>query len=205
LAPEEVAMKLARVLLATVLVAPLGPLHAAEDEAFGHALTIVQMFVRAAAAQTSDPMAGLRVLDEVLSGRNTEANRAFAGLLEEATAGMPLEHRDKVAAIGRDIAAFVRKESAVTALGAPAAQADPARALQARKDLTAMGLRYYDAEQFLDAVKRDDALAVELYLAGRGVNVSAPGKDGRSALDIAKARGNTAIAELLARNPQPGR
>jgi hypothetical protein len=76
----------------------------------------------------------------------------------------------------------------------------PDRSLQARKDLTAMGLRYYDNAQFLDAVKRDDALAVELYLIGRGVNASAKGPDGRGALDIARANKNDRLAELLARN-----
>ena len=34
------------------------------------------------------------------------------------------------------------------------------RSLQARKDLTAMGLRYHDPKDFLEAVKRDDELAV---------------------------------------------
>ena len=63
-----------------------------------------------------------------------------------------------------------------------------------------MGLRYYDSAQFLDAVKRDDTLAVELYLAGRGVDVSGKGPDGRSALDIARANRNERLAELLARN-----
>src|SRR6185503_9111429 len=109
--PEEAAMKIARVLLLTVLVAPFGAACASEDEAFGHALTLVQMFVRAA-AQSDDPRAGLKALDEVLSGRNTEANRAFAGLFEEMTADMPAGSRDKVASIGRDLAGFTRKEIA---------------------------------------------------------------------------------------------
>ena len=181
--------------LAALLAAAL-PAHAVEDEAFGHALTLVQMFVRAA-AQSDDPKAGLKAIDEVLAGRNTEANRAFAGLFEEATADMPAAHKDKVAAISRDLAALARKEAG----RAPAL--DPVsteRALQARKDLTAMGLSYHDAGQFLDAVRRDDALAVELYLTGRGVNPSAKGKDGRTALDIARANRNEALAGLISRN-----
>ena len=32
-----------------------------------------------------------------------------------------------------------------------------------------MGLSYYDHGQFLDAVKRNDELAVELFIAGKGV------------------------------------
>ena len=96
--------------------------------------------------------------------------------------------------IGQDLVAMARKEAGKIP-AAPVAGTDGA--LQARKDLTAMGLRYYDAAQFLEAVKRDDALAVELYLAGRGVNPSAKGADGRSALEIARANGNERLAELL--------
>ena len=197
-------MKLGRVFVLAMLLSPFA-VQASEDEALGHALTLVQMFVRSA-MQSDDPKAGLRALDEVLSGRNTEANRAFAGLLEEATADMPAQNRDKVAAIGRDLAGVARKEIGKEQVRL---QAEPAvfdrprsseAALQARKDLTAMGLRYYDGAQFLDAVKRDDALAVELYLAGRGVDVSGKGPDGRSALDIARANRNERLAELLARN-----
>ncbi len=188
-------MKLARVLLLIPLFAAL-PGNASEDEAFGHALTLVQMFVRAA-VQSEDPKAGLKAIDEVLAGRNTEANRAFAGLFEEATSDMSAEHKDKVAAIGRDLASMARKEAARPPALDPVSTG---RALQARKDLTAMGLRYYDGVQFLDAVKRDDALAVELFLIGRGINPSAKGKDGRTALDIARANGNEQLASLISRS-----
>jgi ankyrin repeat protein len=110
---------------------------------------------------------------------------------------MPSAQRDQVAAIGMDLAALARKEAA-RAPGLSAGSAD--RALQARKDLTAMGLRYYDQKQFLDAVKRDDALAVELYLLGRGVNVSGKGPDGRTALEIARENRNEQLESLLSRN-----
>jgi hypothetical protein len=63
-----------------------------------------------------------------------------------------------------------------------------------------MGLRYHDANDFLEAVKRDDALAVELFIAGRGVNLGAKDAQGRTAVEIARARGNTPMAQLLARN-----
>ena len=79
----------------------------------------------------------------------------------------------------------------------PMATFDSARALAARKELNAMGLRYYDAEQFLDAVKRDDTLAVALYIEGRGVNLAAKDADGRTALEIAQAKGNRQIAAML--------
>jgi len=205
-------MKLARAsIAASVLAALLSPLavQASEDEAFGHALTLVQMFVRSAML-SDDPKAGLAALDNVLSGRNTEANHAFAGLFQEATADLPAQHRDKVAAIGRDLAGVARKE-----IGKEQArlQFEPIgyerqayerpraveAALQARKDLTAMGLRYYDGAQFLDSVKRDDTLAVELYLLGAGVDVAGKGRDGRTALDIARANRNERLADLISR------
>lgn len=170
---------------------------AEEDAAFGHALTLVQIFVRSAAQSPADPAAGTRAFDDVVSGRNAEASQALNGLFEEMTAGMPADHKDKVAAIGRDLASLARAEAAkAPSVGTLSTD----RALQARKDLTAMGLRYYDNSQYLDAVKRDDALAVELYLLGRGINPAATDALGRSAIDIARANRNPQLAELIARN-----
>ncbi|HEX6317895.1 MAG TPA: hypothetical protein VFZ84_03400 [Burkholderiales bacterium] len=194
-------MKLIRLLLVLPLFAMALPACATapepapvkEDEgwsAFGHALTLAQVFMRIA-AHSENPDQGF---DDVLAGRSTEANRAIAGLLEEATADMPAQYRDRVAAIGQDIAAVARKQ-----VGKPVT-ASRGGALQARKDLTAMGLRYHDPNDFLEAVKRDDALAVELFIAGRGVNLASKDAQGRTALEIARARGNAPMAELLARS-----
>jgi len=162
---------------------------------FGYALTLAQVMTRIA-AHSDNPEQGF---DDVLAGRNTEANRAVAGLLEDATSSMPPEHRLRVTSIGQDIALLARKEVAKPNV------ASPDRALQARKDLTAMGLKYHDPNEFLEAVKRDDALAVELFIEGRGVNVGAKDNDGRSALEIAQARGNEPMAQLLARNLRAAR
>lgn len=194
-------MKPIRLLLvAAMLAAPHA--HAEEDAGMGHALTIVQMLVRAATQSGGDPLATQRAMTDVLGGRNAEANRAFAGLFEEMTAGMPADQKDKMAAIGRDLASLARTEAAKSpALGAVSAD----RALQARKDLTAMGLKYYDNADYLAAVRRDDALAVELFLLGRGVNPAATDASGRSALDIARANKNPQLAELISRNLPPAR
>jgi hypothetical protein len=158
--------------------------------AFGHALTLAQVMMRIA-AHSENPEQGF---DDVLAGRSTEANRAIAGLLEEATADMPPDYRSRVASIGQDVASLARKEMAKPKVAAPD------RAIQARKDLTAMGLKYHDPNDFFEAVKRDDALAVELFIDGRGVNLGAKDAQGRTALDIARARGNQPMAQLLARN-----
>ncbi|HEY6821428.1 MAG TPA: hypothetical protein VI321_05365 [Burkholderiales bacterium] len=173
---------------------------AAQDEgwqAFGHALTLAETLI-GIAARSDDPQTNLKDLDDVLAGRNPKANSAIAGLLDDATSDMPAEYRDKVAAIGHDLTAIARRDIATQGASRPAQAPD--RALQARKDLTAMGLSYYDPKQFLDAVKRDDELAAELYIDARGVNLSARDADGRSALDIARANGNTRLAQVLAKN-----
>jgi hypothetical protein len=190
-------MKLLRTLLIVSLLVPAATVRAAEDDedgwkAFGHALTLAQVLM-GIAARSDNPD---KALDEVLAGRNSEANRAIAGMLDEATADMPPEYRSRVASIGQDMAVLARRNVGKAA-SAPASAQD---ALQARKDLTAMGLRYHDQKDFLDAVGRDDALAVELFIAGRGVNVGAKDWRGRTALDIARERGNQPMAELLARN-----
>jgi len=189
-------MKVIRALLLATLLVPALPAAAADAApAFGHALTLMQVFVRLA-AQTDDPVASLKAMDDVLGGRNPEANQAAFGLFNEMTAGMPAEHRAKVASIAGDVLGMARRD-----LGkAPRQGVSTETSLQARKDLTAMGLRYYDAKDYLDAVKRDDALAVELFVAGRGVNLASRDADGRSAAEIARANGNSHLAELLARS-----
>ena len=179
------------------------PAPAAQDEdgwkAFGHVLTLAQILVRT--AQSDDPD---KAFDDVLAGRSSEANSAFSGLLQEATADLPAEHRSRVASIGLDVASLARKQ-----IGKPVAastertttgRSSPDGALQARKDLTAMGLKYHDPNDFLEAVRRDDQLAVELFVEGRGVNLGAKDAQGRTALEIARAKGNEPMAQLLARS-----
>ena len=189
------AICIAMAAAALLAAAPARSATGDDDPALGHVLTLVQMFVNIA-GQSGDPLNKLGAVDDILAGRNSEANRAILGLFEGATAELPAEHRGKVAAIGRDLVAVVRKDLWRT----PAQPLSADGALQARKDLNAMGLSYHSAPQFLDAVKRDDALAVELYIAGRGVNLASRDAGGRSAVDIARANGNAPLAELLSKN-----
>ena len=201
-------MKLARILLLAIFVLPTLPAAAAEEQApgFGHMLTLMQVFVRLAGSD--DPASGLKAMDDVLAGRNLEANQAAFGLFNEMTAGMPAEHRAKVASIAGDVLSLARRDLGKEQGKQPAALAPTLSAeasLQARKDLTAMGLRYFDAKDYLEAVKRGDELAVELFIAGRGVNLASRDADGRSAAEIARAGGNPRLAELLARNPPAAR
>jgi len=189
-------MKLARILLLSASILPALPAAAAEEQApgFGHMLTLMQVFVRLAGQD--DPAAGLKAMDDVLAGRNLEANQAAAGLFNEMTAGMPVEQRAKVASIAGDVLGLARRD-----LGkAPRQAVSTESSLQARKDLNAMGLRYFDEKDYLAAVKRGDELAVELFIAGRGVNLASRDADGRSAAEIARAGGNPRLADLLARS-----
>ena len=191
-------MKFVRTLLIAVLFIPALPAQAAEEDwpAFGHALTLVHLFVRIA-AESETPQQSLRAIDDVLLGRNAAANEAVVGLLREALAEVPREHRATIAAIGRDVASLARKNLRKSAATETSLLINP---LQARKDLNAMGLSYYDSKQFLEAVKRNDVLAVELYVAGRGVDLASRDFWGRDALEIAQANGNARIADLLAKN-----
>jgi hypothetical protein len=152
------------------LVLAAAPARAAGDDEdwrmLGNVLALVQQFVRAA-AESPDPDAARRKLDEVLEGRSPEANRAAGEILAELLAEMPAGHRGTFTSIARDLLVLARRESA----RAPA-QAEREEALRARKELHAMGLRYWDEQQYQEAVKRGDRIAVELFLAARGL----PGK-----------------------------
>ncbi len=185
-------MQFIRTLVIAALLVPALPAYAAEGEwpAFGHALSLVHTFVRIA-AESETPQQSLKAVDDVLLGRNAAANEAAAGLIKEMLSGMPPEHRATIVAIGRDLASMARKDLQRQP------QVDP---LQARKDLTAMGLTYHDSKQFLDAVKRNDAIAAELFIAGRGVDLAARDFWGRDAVDFARSNGNERLAELIARN-----
>ena len=188
-------MKSLRILFLALAVLPMSA-HATDDSqdwtAFGHMLTLLQTAMRIGVSPSPD-----QAMADLLAGRNYEANQAIASLFAGATAEMPDEYRARVAAIGREMASLALKQQA-TAPATGGISAD--RTLQARKDLTAMGLRYYDHGEFLDAVKRNDELATELYIAAKGVNLTERAWSGRTALDIARDNGNTRLAELISRN-----
>ena len=164
-----------------------------EDKAFRHILTLVQTFT-SIAAQSASPE---RDIADVLAGKNETANGAASGLLQEITADMPAATRSQMSAIGADLISIARRSA--TPFSAPTA-ATATDSIQARKDLTAMGLKYHDSSEFLDAVKRNDALAVELFIAGKGVNLGATDWRGRNAAEIARANGNERLATLLSKS-----
>lgn len=187
-------MKPIRILFLALAMIPFGA-RAVDDaqdwDAFGHMLTLLQTAVHIGASPNPD-----QAMADLLAGRNYQVNQAVASLFAGATAEMPQEYRERVASLGREIAVLALKNPVSSTAETMSVQ----RSLQARKELTAMGLRYYDEGQFLEAVKRNDQLAAELFIAGRGVNLGATTWTGRSAADIARDNGNTQLADLLSRS-----
>ena len=192
-------MKTIRTLLIAALLIPALPAQAADepaDSSLGHVLTLVHMFVRIA-AESDFSQVSLRAIDEVLAGRNAAANEAIASLMNDALADVSPQNRATIAAIGRDLVGVARKNL----LGVkPGETLFPDRSMEARKQLNAMGLTYHDSKQFLDAVKRNDVLAAELFIAGRGVDLSASDFWGRDAVDFARRNNNEALAQLILRS-----
>jgi len=185
-------------LISLTCALPIAASAAEEDAGFGHFLTLIQTFT-SIAAQSATPE---RDIADVLAGRNEQANRAASGLMQEITADIPPRQRSQMSAIGADLLSIARRSATPFSAPTPAAANDP---VQARKDLTAMGLEYYDAGDFLDAVKRDDGVAAELFIAGKGVNLGVTDWRGRTAADIARANGNERLAALLSRSLPAGR
>lgn len=109
--------------------------------------------------------------------------------------GVPLGPApDGMAEVARVMTKVQRKldESRASMAAHVAASGATPSALQARKELTAMGLSYFDAGQFVAAIRRGDLLAVRLYLAGQGVDVRRPGPDGLTPLQVAEESGQEA-------------
>lgn len=187
-------MAIKHIAVALAAVTTLGTAHAqskpAQDDwaMLNRSLSLIEVLMRVSAASQDDPKAGTRAIEDLLNGRNAEAN----AVMSEIFADVPSAERDRLLSIGRSMVAMGQKQVATEARSA-----GEAAAIQARKDLTAMGLTYYDKGQFLEAVKRGDVLAARLFLAGRGVDPAATDLFGRSALDLAQRGGNAEMIALL--------
>ena len=155
---------------------------------FGKLLSVVHVLMQASEKSGGDPKAVQQAMDDILSGRNADANALALEIFGE----VPAQEREKMLSIGRSMAAMSQRQ-AVT----DARTSGDTGAIQARKDLTAIGLVYHDRNQFLDAVKRNDVLAAQLFIVGRGVDPNAKDMLGHSALDIAKRSGNAEMIALL--------
>jgi hypothetical protein len=104
-----------------------------------------------------------------------------------AAQAMPAE----LVAVQARIAAMLRPQqpgSSTQSAATPASgDSAAAQALQARKDLSAMGLSYYSQDQFVEAARRGDRLACELFLRAASVKADRPDKAGVTALQAARS------------------
>ena len=153
---------------------------------FGRFLSILQVVMQTAASD--DGKRTQQAVDDILAGRNAEAN----ALARELFADVPDPEREKMVSIGRSLLVLGQKQAALDAHAA-----GETAAIRARQDLAGMGLVYHDRNQFLDAVRRGDVIAVRLFLAGRGVDPKAADVWGTSALDLARRNGNPELIALL--------
>lgn len=188
-------MALKRFLAAIFAACAVGAAHAqtatiqTDWATFGKFLSVVHVLMQASEKSGGDPKAVQKAMDDILNGRNAEANALALEIFGE----VPPPEREKMLSIGRSMAAMSQRQSAVeTRVSGEAA------AIQARKDLTAIGLVYHDKHQYLDAVKRNDLLAAQLFIAGRGVDPDAKDLLGTSALEIARRGGNAEMIALIA-------
>jgi hypothetical protein len=171
-------------LLALVLLVPLAasaatvPDDADDWKMIGGVLSLVQQVVHLA-ANSPDRDAAQKSVEAMVSGQNAQANRIAAGVMDEALQDVPAEQRAVFVAIGRDLLTLARRErERVAAAPERGISADPAPArapdpVQARKELQAMGLNYWDEQQFLAAARRGDRIAVDLFLAAKGLSADA--------------------------------
>jgi len=162
-------------LFAVLVLLPLSASAATEDaedwKLIGGILALVQQIVHAA-AHSPDPQAAQKGVDAILAGENTQANRIASGVMEDVMQDVPPSQRDAFVSIGRDLLVLARREQA-RAPDPAAGQPSLESALRARRELHAMGLRYWDEQQFGEAVKRGDRIAVDLFLAAQGLPAAA--------------------------------
>lgn len=178
-------MKLLRLIAVLSFAFSAGVAQAAELDdwtTFGRMLSLLQGFLQVSAESAGDARRVEKHFDGLLSGKNSDANK----LAEEMFGDMPLEQRGQVLGIARSLVALGQQQAQLERR-----RAHEGEAIQARKDLAGMGLVYFDRQQFLDAVKRDDRLAVQLYLGGRGV-------DPRHGLEAARRAGLPEMEQLIA-------
>jgi len=172
-------IRLLMLVLLPVLALPARAADEADDwKLIGGMLSLMQQLLHQA-AQSPDSKAVDKSVDAMLAGENAEANRAAAAVMDEFLQDVPPEQRRAFASIGRDLLTIARRERArAGAEPAPQSSSAPApaaadrsteAALWARKELHGMGLRYWDEQQYADAVKRGDRIAVELYQAAQGL------------------------------------
>ncbi len=89
----------------------------------------------------------------------------------------------------------------IAAAPAPASATPPianaAQMVEARRQLTAMGLQYFSIDQFHEAIGRKDEMAVQLFLQAGAVKASVASTKGQTGLQVAQASGDAQMLALL--------
>ncbi|NYT63810.1 hypothetical protein H0A66_15945 [Alcaligenaceae bacterium] len=124
--------------------------------------------------------------------------------------GIPVETPDLAAVTAlipaAEVAALDSDPRATTSVPG-AAQPPRSDKVEARKNLHEIGLTYHSQAQFIDAIKRNDELAVELFISAGAVNPDAAGKDGKTPLQLSKSEKITMLLEgkqpVTALTPSP--
>jgi hypothetical protein len=153
------------------------------------------------AIQGSD---GERISNQ-LKGNIEDIRKSIPSLLVERleVPGMPVQEPDKAS-----VAALIPQKPAVPKQATPSSQAtvqvvaaSPVTAqqgkIEARKNLTGMGMTYHSQDQFIAAVRRKDDVAVQLYLDGEGVDPTAKDSKGKTPFEIAQEAGAVDVAKLI--------
>lgn len=110
--------------------------------------------------------------------------------------GMPVEtpDLDAVASLIPPAEPVSLDSGAYAVAGTPGAkQPGKPSKVEARKSLNDMGLVYHSQAQFVEAIKRSDELAVELFISAGAVNVDLKGKDGKTPLQHSSNEKITAL------------
>jgi len=195
-------MRLVSVAACLLFILAVGPACAAEEPertTLSRFLSLVQGILDTAASAPpgGEEQAADRAMRDVLAGRNADANAIARNILPE----LPPADRDRLAAIVRSASQLAeRGASAAEQKASAAGQLSREReAIDARRDLAAMGLTYFDSRQFLEAVGRGDAIAVRLFLVGRGVDPNARDAAGANAVEIARRGRYAEVTEILER------
>lgn len=114
----------------------------------------------------SSETAGERIAEKAVATRTRETrpgNETTEAPMSRAGASQP----------GQDTGGANEKEKLLARPLAPIAISPlEITALEARKRLTEMGLTYYSQEEFVAAIARGDKLALELFIAGGGVDIN---------------------------------
>ncbi len=115
--------------------------------------------------------------------------------------GRPVQTPD-LEAVAALIPAAPTPESAVPQATAAAAGTSVQAKVEARKNLNAMGMVYHSQPQFIEAIRRKDDVAVQLFIAGGGIRLDAADSSGQTPLQIAQAHSSPDVVALLQAKPQ---